>query len=70
MQNAIVYIVFGVSGSGKTTVGKALAENLGIPFYDADDFHPKENIQKMSDGFPLNDIDRACLLYTSDAADD
>ncbi|WP_299601002.1 NADP-dependent phosphogluconate dehydrogenase [uncultured Aquimarina sp.] len=62
MQNAIVYIVFGVSGSGKTTVGKALAENLGIPFYDADDFHPKENIRKMSDGFPLNDTDRAPWL--------
>ncbi|MBW1296055.1 NADP-dependent phosphogluconate dehydrogenase [Aquimarina litoralis] len=54
----MVYIVFGVSGSGKTSVGKALAEYLNIPFYDADDFHPEVNIQKMSDGIPLDDEDR------------
>jgi gluconokinase len=48
----------GVSGSGKTTVGKLLAQNLGWDFYDADDFHSPENIAKMSAGIPLNDDDR------------
>ena len=48
----------GVSGSGKTTIGKALANQLGIPFYDGDDFHSKANIEKMSAGISLNDIDR------------
>lgn len=53
-----VYIVMGVSGSGKTTVGKLLASRLGLDFYDADDFHSSANIQKMSSGIPLNDTDR------------
>ena len=53
-----IYIVYGVSGCGKTTIGKELAKNMGIPFYDADDFHPKANIEKMSKGNPLNDEDR------------
>jgi gluconokinase len=48
----------GVSGSGKTTVGAALAQRLGVPFADADDFHPSENIAKMSAGIPLDDNDR------------
>lgn len=51
-------IIMGVSGSGKTTVGTALARRLGIPFLDADDFHPPENIAKMSAGVPLDDADR------------
>ena len=42
------YIIMGVSGSGKTTVGQLLAKQLAIPFYDADDFHPKANIDKMA----------------------
>jgi gluconokinase len=50
--------VMGVSGSGKTTVGVALAERLRVPFADADDFHPPENIAKMSAGVPLVDTDR------------
>ena len=50
--------MFGVSGCGKTTIGIELAKELGIPFYDADDFHPESNIQKMSKGTPLNDEDR------------
>ncbi|WP_233557649.1 NADP-dependent phosphogluconate dehydrogenase [Aquimarina sp. AD1] len=58
MSKSIIYIVYGVSGSGKTTVGKALAKELNIPFFDADDFHPEENIKKMSTGFPLDDSDR------------
>lgn len=48
----------GVSGSGKTTVGQLLAKQLTIPFYDADDFHPKDNIEKMASGIPLDDEDR------------
>ena len=52
----------GVSGSGKTTVGKALASALEIPFYDADDFHPQDNIVKMEQGIPLQYIDRKSWL--------
>ena len=54
----MVIIVFGVSGSGKSTIGNGLSEKLGIPYYDADDFHPQENILKMSNGQSLNDQDR------------
>jgi len=48
----------GVSGSGKTTIGRFLSQELRIPFFDADDFHPKKNIDKMTLGIPLNDNDR------------
>ena len=48
----------GVSGSGKTTIGKGLADLLGLSFYDGDAFHPPENIDKMKSGHPLNDDDR------------
>jgi carbohydrate kinase (thermoresistant glucokinase family) len=48
----------GVSGSGKTTIGTALAGRLGWPFLDGDDFHPPENVAKMSAGTPLTDEDR------------
>lgn len=48
----------GVSGSGKTTVGRLLAEKLQLPFFDADDFHPQSNIEKMTLGIPLTDEDR------------
>ena len=51
-------VVMGVSGSGKSTVGAALARRLGVPFADADDFHPKANIAKMAAGKPLTDYDR------------
>lgn len=54
----------GVSGSGKTTVGKLLANRLGIPFFDADDYHPAANIQKMQAGIPLQDEDRYGWLQT------
>ena len=53
-----VIIIMGVSGSGKSTIGAGLAKALDIPFYDADDFHPPANIEKMSKGIPLNDDDR------------
>ena len=51
-------IIMGVAGSGKTTIGKLLSDRTGWTFYDADDFHPAENIEKMSRGIPLNDEDR------------
>jgi gluconokinase len=54
----------GVSGSGKTTVGAALAQRLGVPFADADDFHPVANVAKMSAGTPLDDLDRLPWLQT------
>ena len=48
----------GVSGSGKSTVARALAQKLGWDFFDADDFHPPANIAKMTAGIPLDDSDR------------
>jgi carbohydrate kinase (thermoresistant glucokinase family) len=48
----------GVSGSGKSTVAKRVGQELGLPFYDADDFHLMVNIEKMANGQPLNDEDR------------
>ena len=56
------YVVMGVSGCGKTTVGEALAAYLNCPFYDGDDFHSPENVAKMASGVPLNDADRAPWL--------
>ena len=51
-------VVMGVTGSGKTTVGKLLAERMICAFFDADDFHPPANVEKMKSGQPLNDADR------------
>lgn len=51
-------VVMGVTGSGKSTVGMALAERLGVSFADADDFHSPANVAKMRAGTPLNDDDR------------
>ncbi|MBB3603652.1 gluconokinase [Mycolicibacterium sp. BK556] len=51
-------VVMGVSGSGKSTVGAALAQRLRVPFADADDFHPPANITKMTAGHALDDNDR------------
>ena len=56
MKSPIVFM--GVSGSGKSTVGAALAQRLRVPFADADDFHPEANVAKMSAGHALNDEDR------------
>ncbi|MEU0928340.1 gluconokinase [Streptomyces malaysiensis] len=53
-----VVVVMGVSGTGKTTIGPLLAEEFGVPYAEADDFHPPANIAKMSAGTPLNDDDR------------
>jgi gluconokinase len=54
----VIVIVFGVSGAGKTTIGKLLAEELSWQFYEADDLHPHANIEKMRSGYPLTDEDR------------
>ena len=54
----MVIVLMGVTGSGKTTVGRELARELGWRFYDADDFHPAANVEKMSRGIPLDDRDR------------
>jgi gluconokinase len=54
----MIIIIFGVSGAGKTTVGKLLACERGCPFIEADDFHPAANIEKMRNGLPLTDEDR------------
>lgn len=54
----MIVIVFGVSGAGKTTVGKLLARKLGWHFLEADDFHPAANVEKMRSGHPLTDEDR------------
>jgi len=53
-----VVLVMGVSGSGKTVVGRLLAAQLGAAFHDADDFHPPENVARMKAGVPLTDADR------------
>ena len=57
MREAIL-VVMGVAGSGKSTVGRLLAERLDWPFYDGDDLHPAENVEKMRNGIPLTDADR------------
>jgi len=61
MKRQVIYVM-GVSGSGKTLIGKLLSKQLGIPFYDADDFHPEVNRYKMGRGIPLTDEDRADWL--------
>ena len=63
-SSTIPIIVMGVSGCGKTTVGRALAQRLNATFLDADDFHPVANVAKMRAGMPLNDDDRAPWLAT------
>jgi carbohydrate kinase (thermoresistant glucokinase family) len=63
MLYKVIYIM-GVSGSGKTTIGKLLADKTGYPFYDADDFHSNQHIAKMHAGAPLTDEDRWPWLDT------
>ena len=55
-------VVMGVSGTGKSTIGAALADALGIPFVEGDDLHPEANVTKMAAGIPLTDADRAPWL--------
>ncbi len=54
----MICIVCGVSGTGKSTIGRLLANRVNLPFFDADDFHSVANIQKMKNGNPLEDSDR------------
>jgi gluconokinase len=58
----MIVVVMGVTGTGKTTVGRRLAGDLGWPFRDADDLHPPANVAKMRGGEPLTDADRAPWL--------
>ncbi|MFD7919175.1 gluconokinase [Streptomyces sp. NPDC059740] len=62
MSNAHVIAVMGVAGTGKTTIGPLVAEALGVPYAEGDDFHPPANVAKMSAGTPLDDADRAPWL--------
>ncbi|MDT0539969.1 gluconokinase [Croceitalea sp. P059] len=57
-MNKPIFIVMGVSGTGKTTIGQLLSKSYDVPFFDGDDYHPKENIVKMSSGEALDDNDR------------
>jgi len=54
----MIVLLMGVAGVGKTTIGEALARELGWRFIDADDYHPPQNVAKMKAGIPLNDEDR------------
>lgn len=72
----MILIVMGVTGAGKSTLGQALAADLGACFIDADDYHPPENIARMRRGEPLTDADRGpwldrlhALLREQDTAD-
>jgi carbohydrate kinase (thermoresistant glucokinase family) len=67
---APIVVVMGVAGAGKTTVGKRLADLLGAPFHEGDQFHPPENVAKMSGGTPLDDADRLPWLRAIAAAID
>ncbi|EON21176.1 gluconate kinase [Cupriavidus necator] len=66
----MIYILMGVSGSGKTTVGQLLAQRLGCGFHDADAFHSEANKAKMNTGIPLTDEDRSPWLAGMRAAID
>ena len=57
-----IVILMGVTGSGKTTIGRLLAKECNWPFYEGDDFHPTANVEKMRRGMPLTDEDRAPWL--------
>lgn len=61
-MTAVHLVVMGVSGSGKTTVGQLLAEEIGANFIDGDDLHPDGNVAKMAAGIPLDDADRGPWL--------
>src|SRR6266508_1976639 len=57
-----LYLVMGVSGSGKSLIGAALARSLGIAFVEGDEYHSAENVERMARGVPLTDADRAGWL--------
>ncbi|NCF43219.1 MAG: gluconokinase [Proteobacteria bacterium] len=54
----MIVVIWGVTGSGKTTIARALGQHLGWAWFDADDYHPKANLAKMAAGVALNDADR------------
>jgi carbohydrate kinase (thermoresistant glucokinase family) len=56
------WVIMGVSGCGKSTIGAALAEAFGVPFLEGDEYHPTDNVTKMASGVPLDDGDRAGWL--------
>jgi gluconokinase len=58
MTRTAVVVLYGVSGAGKTVVGRLLAGELGWTFYDADDFHSRQNVERMREGIALTDADR------------
>jgi len=60
----MIIILMGVSGCGKTTVGEKLAGQLGWTFQEGDALHSQKNIEKMSSGMPLSDIDRKPWLHS------
>lgn len=64
IEKKIVFVVMGVSGVGKTTIGQMLSAATGLPFFDGDNFHPQANIDKMAAGVPLTDADRQGWLKT------
>ena len=66
-QQQIRWVVMGVSGCGKSTVGQALARAVGVPFVEGDQFHSASNVAKMSDGVALTDADRFDWLLTLQA---
>lgn len=61
-MNTGLYVVMGVAGSGKSTVGAALAQSLDVEFAEGDAYHPPENVKRMAAGIPLSDDDRAGWL--------
>jgi len=61
-MNRNLYVVMGITGSGKSTVGATLAHALGVDFVEGDDYHPPENVRRMASGIPLTDDDRAGWL--------
>ena len=61
-MNKGLYVLMGVSGSGKTVIGSALARSLGVEFVEGDDLHPEENVKRMASGIALTDEDRAPWL--------
>ena len=63
----MIILLMGVAGSGKTKIGKMLGDRLGWRFYDGDDYHPENNIRKMSSGIPLTDEDRTPWLLRLNA---
>ena len=64
MDKTYLFFVMGVSGCGKSTIGKLLAETLHYPFFDGDDYHLEANVEKMAAGHPLTDGDRMGWLAT------